>query len=246
MSEPERHLRLAGITRLELDGRGPRSAFVFDPHRLALPCWALALEELGRAPATLITFDRHFDLAVPREPSRVPDRSAGVLALDAHARLELDVRNIDHVVAAMEAGLVGDVLAFARASPQGALEVDCHRDSRGREHRIVRAASLERWLDGGGRFPEGDGPVLLDVDLDCFTSPSDVDPRAILPWPQALVRDHLLPEGAEGFWKAVLPRTVALTLAREPYHCGGLLAAGRLFEAVAAVLFGELLGAQLA
>ena len=240
------HLRLAGVTRLALDGRGPRSAFVFDPHRLALPCWALALEEAGRAPALLVTLDRHFDLAVPAHPARVPDRAAGFLALDAHARLELDTRNIDHVVAAMEAGIVGDVLALARASPEGALPAETYRDRRGVDHRILRAPSLELWLDGGGRLPAGEGPVLLDVDLDCFTSPSDVDARVVLPWPQAVVRDHLLPEGSRPFWDAVLPRTVALTLAREPYHCGGLLGAGRLLEQVAPVLLGELLGSTFA
>jgi hypothetical protein len=239
----ELHLRLAGVTRLELEGRGPRDAFVFDPHRLALPCWALALSVPPSGPALLITFDRHLDLAIPAAP--VPERSAGVLALDAHARLELDVRNIDHVVAAMEAGLVGDVLCFARTRLPGALEGGVHRDRRGVEHRIDVARSLEDWLDSGGRLPEGDAPVLLDVDLDCFTTQSDADPRAIVPWPRELIRAHLLPEDGRAFWEAVLPRAVALTLAREPYHCGGLLAANRLFDAAAPVLFEELLGGRV-
>ena len=30
----------AGIIELELGGRGPKRGYVFDPHRLALPCWA--------------------------------------------------------------------------------------------------------------------------------------------------------------------------------------------------------------
>jgi hypothetical protein len=241
----ELHLRLAGVTRLALDGRGPRDAYVFDPHRLALPCWALALEEAGRAPALLVTFDRHLDLTVPKDPARVPERGAGVLALDAHARLELDVRNIDHVVAAMEAGLVGDVLCFARSPAPGSLGDGVYRDRRGGAHRIEVARTLEDWLDGGGRLPEGDGPALLDVDLDAFTSQNDADPRAVLAWPAEQVRDLLLPEGSKAFWEALLPRTRALTLAREPYHCGGLLGAARLLEVVAPILFGELLGARV-
>ena len=88
-------------------------------------------------------------------------------------------------------------------------------------------------------------PVLLDIDLDCFTSLSDADPQAILPWTEGLVRDYLLPEGSEEFWEELLPRVVAMTLAREPYHCGGLLAQGRLLELVAPVLFGTVLGARL-
>ncbi len=245
MSPAERHLRLAGVTRLSLGGRGPRDAYVFDPHRLALPCWALALEE--RAPgqaATLLTFDRHLDLVVPALPAQVPDRAEGVLALDAHARLELDVRNVDHIVAAMEAGLISEVVAIARSRPRGALEVERYLDTRGREHGLAWAPTLERFLDRGGALSSA-GPVLLDLDLDCFTTPSDADPQNVLSWPAEVIREHLLPEGSRGFWEALLPRIVALTLAREPFHCGGLLAAGRLFEAAAPVIFRELLGSDL-
>jgi hypothetical protein len=92
---------------------------------------------------------------------------------------------------------------------------------------------------------EGAGQVLLDVDLDCFTSLSDADPTTVLPWPKAIIREFLLPEGSEPFWDAVLRKTVALTLAREPHHCGGLLASGELFRDVAEVLFRELLRTEL-
>lgn len=249
---PPEHLRLAGVTRLSLAGRGPRDAFLFDPHRLALPCWALALA--GRGPALLVTLDRHLDLSPPADPGAVPDAAAGLRALDEHARWSLDVRNIDFVVAAMEAGLVGDVLAIGRARPPGALPGPTWTDRRGTVHRIATAPSLAHVVDGFGSAspsPHAEaaaallasgGPILLDVDLDCFTTPSDADPTTILPWPAEAIRDFLFPEGAAAFWDAVLPRAVALTLAREPLHCGGVLAAGRLFETAAAVLFGELLG----
>lgn len=86
--------------------------------------------------------------------------------------------------------------------------------------------------------------ILLDVDLDCFTTPSDADPTTVLPWPRTIIREFLLPEGSEPFWEAVLKKTVALTLAREPHHCGGLLASGELLRDVAEVLFRELLQAE--
>ena len=80
------HLRLAGVIRLSLaGGRGPSDAYVFDPHRLALPSWACALGEAGPA-ALLVTLDRHLDMVPPREPAAVPDWSAGLRALDEHAR----------------------------------------------------------------------------------------------------------------------------------------------------------------
>jgi hypothetical protein len=86
--------------------------------------------------------------------------------------------------------------------------------------------------------------VLLDVDLDCFTTPSDADPTTVLPWPRSIIREFLLPEGSGPFWAAVLGKAVALTLAREPHHCGGVLASGDLLRDVAEVLFRELLHAE--
>ena len=249
MDDSLNHLRLAGVIRLSLGGgRGPTDAYVFDPHRLALPAWAYALAE-GPA-ALLVTLDRHLDLVVPAAPAAVPDRSAGLRALDEHARWSLDVRNYDHVLAAMEAGLVGDALVIARGRPRGTFAGDTYVDTRGRAHRLVvvptvdRAAEAFRAPAPGDRVREvllGAERVLLDVDLDCFTSLCDADPTTVLPWPRQLIHDFLLPPDAEPFWEAVLERCVALTLAREPHHCGGLLASGALFHDVAQVLFRELL-----
>ncbi|XXF76867.1 hypothetical protein P2318_27990 [Myxococcaceae bacterium GXIMD 01537] len=246
------HLRLAGVIRLALGGgRGPRDAYVFDPHRLALPSWACALGD--GPPALLVTLDRHLDTVVPREPAAVPSREAGLRALDEHARWALDVRNYDHILAAMEAGLVGDALLIARTRPRGAFAGDTYVDTRGRPHRLVAVPTVDRAAEAFLAPAPGDAVrdvlaaaprVLLDVDLDCFTSLSDADPTTVLPWPRDIIRGFLLPEDSEPFWEAVLEKTVALTLAREPHHCGGLLASGALFGDVAEVLFRELLRAE--
>jgi hypothetical protein len=247
------HLRLAGVIRLSLTGgRGPSDAYVFDPHRLALPSWACALGEAGPA-ALLVTLDRHLDVVPPRQPEAVPDRSAGLRALDEHARWALDVRNYDHILAAMEAGLVGDALFIARARPRGSFAGEVYMDTRGREHRLVAVPTVDRAAEAFTAPAPADRVrevleraerVLLDVDLDCFTSPSDADPTTVLPWPRSVIREFLLPEGSGPFWEAVLSKAVALTLAREPHHCGGLLASGELFRDVAEVLFRELLHAE--
>lgn len=244
------HLRLAGVIRLGLGGgRGPADAYVFDPHRLALPAWSLALGEAG-PPALLVTLDRHLDTVVPRRPEAVPDRSAGLRALDEHARWALDVRNYDHILAAMEAGLVGDALLVARSRPRGAFAGDIYKDTRGRPHRLVAVSTVDRAAEAWRHPAPGDAVrevleaaprVLLDVDLDCFTSLSDADPTTVLPWPRSVIREFLLPDGSQAFWDAVLEKAVALTLAREPHHCGGLLASGELFRDVAEVLFREVL-----
>lgn len=244
------HLRLAGLIRLSLSGgRGPADAYIFDPHRLALPAWACALGTEG-PPALLITLDRHLDLVVPEAPQAVPDRSAGLRALDEHARWSLDVRNFDHILAAMEAGLVGDAVVIARARLRGAFSGEVYTDTRGRPHRIAVVPTVDRAAEAWREERPGDTirtlvesteRILLDVDLDCFTSPSDADPTTVLPWPRTVIREFLLPSGSEPFWEAVLSRSMALTLAREPHHCGGLLASNELLRDVAEVLFRELL-----
>jgi hypothetical protein len=250
--DPLFHLRLAGVIRLGLGGgraaRGPRDAYVFDPHRLALPSWACALGE--GPPALLVTLDRHHDLVVPGSPATVPDRSAGLRALDEHTRWALDVRNYDHVLAAMEAGLVTDALVLARGKPRGTFTGDTYTDTRGRAHRIVALPTVDRAAEAYARgedvraLVQSAERILLDVDLDCFTTLSDADPSTVLPWPRGVIRDFLLPPDSQPFWDAVLGKSVALTLAREPHHCGGLLASQALFADVAEVLFRELLGVE--
>jgi hypothetical protein len=126
-------------------------------------------------------------------------------------------------------------------------------DTRGRSHRLVSVATVDRAAEAFASPAPGDAVrevveraerVLLDVDLDCFTSLSDADPTTVLPWPREVIREFLLPEGSEPFWDAVLGKAVALTLAREPHHCGGLLASNVLLRDLAEVLFRELLRAE--
>lgn len=230
----------AGIIELSLHGRGPRRGFLFDPHRLALPCWA-AVEAKD---ALLVTFDRHFDLAVPTVEVPV---GLSAQAYDTLARTQLDERNVDHVFAACDAGLVGDVLAVARAWPVGAAKQPTHLSRRGRTHEVAMAPTLERLLQQPAALArlEASAQVLLDFDLDCFVTPSDADPFTVIPWPARLVREFLRPEGSDRFWELVLSRCVGLTFAREPNHCGGVVAGNRLFEEVGAIIFEELLETSL-
>jgi hypothetical protein len=240
-------LRLAGITHLTLaPEHGPRNAFVFEPHRLALPAWAWALREAPR-PALLVTFDRHLDLAAPKA---LPPRGADVLALDEYARRQLDVRNVDHVLAAMEAGLVGDALVIARARPEGCVTGDRWIDSRGATHLLLIAPSLDRLVNSplaieAARLIAQTKSTLLDFDLDCFTTICDADPLSVVPWPLELIREQLLPAGSKELWDGVLRTCVGLTFARESAHCGGLVAGNRLFNDAAQVIFRELLGVDL-
>ena len=231
----------AGIIELDLAGRGPQRGFVFDPHRLALPCWA----EVSARPSLLLTLDRHFD-TVP--PQHSPARGLSVDALDQHAREKLDHRNYDHVLAAMSGEIISEAIIVARAKPVGAITV---RDD------LICAPTLDlisaEWgtahaTPEGKRAHaavEGASSIIFDVDLDCFTTPSDADPTTVVPWSLELIRDFVMPRGSEAFWASVLAKCVGFTFAREPSHCGGLIASGRLFEHACQVLFVELFHTDL-
>lgn len=230
-----------GIIELTLSGRGPSRGFLFDPHRLALPCWGLAQP---KTPAVLITFDRHFDLVAPTQP---PARGLDAKALDEHARTRLDERNVDHILAAMECGLVSDVIAIARAWPVGAVKQPTWTSSDGVTHRLITAPTLERLLEDREALQviSSAHDTLLDFDLDCFVTPSDADPFTLVPWPRVLIDDFLRPRGSDAFWTSVLERCRALTFAREPNHCGGVIASNRLFEEASHVIFEALLETDL-
>ncbi len=242
---------MSGWIELGLGGRGPRRAFVFDPHRLALPAWDLCG---GGQPVLVLTLDRHLDTVPPRTPPPAGLRGA---ALEAFARDQLDPRNLDHLLAGMAAGVVSDLVAVARTALPGSAAGPRWTDGAGGVHQLVAAPTVDALAAGWGQrgAPEASARaqalveaaprLVLDLDLDCFTSPSDADPTQVLPWPRAVIRDFLLPRGSGPFWDQVLERCVGLTLAREPGHCGGLVAAGRLFEDLAQVLFVELLGTDL-
>ncbi len=240
-------LRLAGITHLTLNPRvGPRDAFVFEPHRLALPSWAWALRDAPK-PALLVTFDRHLDLAAP---TALPPMGGDVLALDEYARRKLDMRNVDHILAAMEAELVSDVVVIARTRPEGCVSGDRWVDSRGTTHLLLIAPSLDRLVNSplavdAANLISQSRTTLLDFDLDCFTTMCDADPLSVVPWPLELIREQLLPEGSKDLWNAVLARCAGLTFARESAHCGGMVAGDRLFANAAQVIFKELLGVDL-
>ncbi len=238
-------MSFAGVIELTIDGRGPKRGFVFDPHRLALPCWAEVARE---GPALLLTLDRHFDTVPPRAP---PPPGLTPAQYDAHAREQLDARNFDHVLAAMHAHLVSDAIIIARAKPQGAVTEDWQG------HQLISASVVDLISAEWGTphaTPEGKrafaavqraSRIILDVDLDCFTTPSDADPTTVVPWPRELISDFVRPRGRDAFWADVLPRCVGFTFAREPGHTGGLIAGNRLFEAAAQVFFVELFGAGL-
>ncbi|MFM2151839.1 MAG: hypothetical protein RL199_274 [Pseudomonadota bacterium] len=235
-------LALADVHRLTTFAFGRSlDVYVFDHHRTAFTVWCHEAARRGR-PLTLVTLDRHMDLNPPRDVA--PSCEAPLEQLDLFARHRLAPSNDDHIPAALEAGAVGDALVVARSHPPPSLEVfRPYRDTSGRTHAVEFAPTVARLHPGQVEWLRArEGPVVLDVDLDCFTTMSDGDPDDVLTWDADQIHRWLTPPGAEAFWDVLRERVEVVTLAREPYHCGGFDRGARLWSTFAEVFFGRVLG----
>lgn len=188
-----------------------------------------------------MTLDRHFDLQTPR--AAAPDHRSPLDELDRFARHALAPSNDDHIRAAMEAGAITDGLFLARSHEPA--DLDALRewtDARGLTHRSLTARTVAERKGACDALVEEAEDIVLDLDLDCFTTRSDGHPDEVLAWDRERIEGFLRPPGSDPFWSAVLERTRLITLAREPYHCGGLAQGARLWLDFAEVFFERLLG----
>lgn len=230
-------LVLADVHRVTCPVAGAeRDVFLFDHHRTAFTLWAQAARRRG--PLTLLTLDRHMDLETPR--AAAPRCDAPLEELDRFARFSLSPRNDDHVVAAMEAGALAGAAVVARShEPRSIDAFRPWRDATGASHPCAFAPTLERAGPDLLALLDAAPAIALDVDLDCFTTRSDGHLDEVVPWDRALIEEFLLPPGFD--WPRVLAKVELVTIAREPYHCGGFARAARLWADFAAVFFERLL-----
>lgn len=213
--------------------------YIFDHHRSAFALWCQAAAEL-KHPLTLVTLDRHFDLEPPR--AQAPDHRAPLDELDAFARHRLAPSNDDHVRAAMAAGAIDDGLFIARShEPADFDSLRSWVDGEGRRHRGVMARTVAERGNAGDELVEAARDVVLDIDLDCFTTRSDAHPDEVLAWDTERIDAYMRPPGSGSFWNAVLERTRLVTIAREPFHCGGFGQGARLWLDFASVFFERVL-----
>lgn len=233
-------LALADVHRLTTVTRGRTlDAYVFDHHRSAFAIWCHAARELG-TPLTLVTLDRHMDLGTPAH--RAPDHRAPLEALDLFARHRLAPSNDDHIVAAFDSGALDGAVVVARSHAPPSLDAfRPYRSPSGIAHPFAFSPSVQALGDDAHRQVERAGPIALDIDLDAFTDPSPHEVDVVVPWARDKLAGWLRPPGSEAFWADVLAKAAVVTIAREPYHCGGFAAGARLWLDFAEVFFGELL-----
>ncbi|MGC4116730.1 MAG: hypothetical protein QM765_19645 [Myxococcales bacterium] len=233
-------LSLAHVHRVTTHlGERTVDLFVFDHHRSAFPLWARFAAERG--PLTLVTLDRHMDLERPASPP--PAYASPLEELDAYARWKLSPRNDDHVLAALDCGALTDAVVLARShAPTGLAGLHLYKDAGGRSHRVEVARTVEDAGPEALALVRSAGRIALDVDLDCFTTLSDAHLDEVVTWDAEHIDAFLRPPGSEDLWRQVLAKVCVVTIAREPYHCGGLERGARLWGEFSRVFFGRLLG----
>ena len=237
-------LALADVHRLTTVAFGRTlDVYLFDHHRTAFTVWCHEAARRGRA-LTLVTLDRHMDLNPPRHLP--PPFDAPLEQLDLFARHRLAPSNDDHIPAALEAGAIGDALVVARSHPPPSLETfRPYIGAAAVRHEVEFAPTIARTSPAQVEWLRGrEGPIVLDIDLDCFTTMSDGDPDDVLTWDADQILRWLTPPGSEPFWALLRERVEVVTLAREPYHCGGFARGAKLWTAFAEVFFERLLGAD--
>lgn len=236
--QPSPFLALADVHHVtcHVGGRA-LDVFVFDHHRTAFTVWSLAAQREG--PLTLLTLDRHMDLGVPAKVA-LPYTS-DARALDGFARHDLAPSNDDHIVAAMEAGAIDHAAVVARSHwPPDLGAFRPYRGRTGRLHECAFSPSLERASPELVDRVLASDRLVLDIDLDCFTTRSDGHVDEVITWDESLIDAFLRPDRFD--WAPVLDRVRVVTIAREPYHCGGLGRGAALWHSFARVFFERLLG----
>lgn len=164
-----------------------KPVFVFENHRMSFYFWCKARKEFGISDSFfVVTMDHHNDLF-----PLLPEKKAEVQTLDLNdlvkvknfAENRLKKLNDDYIFAAMEAGLIGDILILSPELP----DIEEYTDSRSVKHKLFYCfwpgdLSGSRGLltdnipernreliTSIGYDTNGNPNIVLDIDLDFFT-----------------------------------------------------------------------------
>lgn len=193
---------------------------------------------------------------------------------------QLSTSDDDWVIAGMELGLIKDAVVFGVTHYQPTEKHRVFHDSRGIEHQLwmtcalpgeslgfqgdlsdhARSDELELlWSildwnlgDSGFKFSSKPQPIILDIDLDCFTATWR---GSHFSWPAVVWQDTFelpstygLTQGWTGraFFDSLRDRAAMITVAREAACCGGEAVCDENLSKVATHLFGLNEGFEIA
>lgn len=180
---------------------------------------------------------------------------------------ELSPLDDDWLIAAFELGLVSDAVSVGVHHDTFQTFPHNITDHRGVSHQVwklshlwyeldyqgnlsdlVRGQQLDplwdilHWKPCGDTIYSGDPRLVLDMDLDCFSTVVD---GALVPWPELLLRERFerrQTEGCKGlsakdFLRWLEPQVAFRTIAKESPYCGGMQASQRILNALDKILW---------
>ena len=212
--------------------RGQKPAFVFENHRFSFYYWCKARKELGISDSFfVVTMDHHNDLF-----PLLPETKAEIQALDLNNLVKvknfvenkLKKLNDDYIFAAMEAGLIGDILIMS-SEPTDIKE---YTDFASVRHKIFHCfwpgdlsgprgfltdSVPERnreLITSIGYDKNGNPNIVLDIDLDFFTYYYCDNTYVI---DEENFKD-IFSEDSLIWW--IYDKARLITIAKEPWGCG--------------------------
>ncbi len=220
--------RYANFERIHND---PPAIVTMDHRAVLVAAWAARKQGFfGDEPPLLVRFDAHPDMGEKPRPwawecSQLKD-------IDNTLAIANSQRSDDGgwVISAMQFGLCGDVIScFVHDYHRFPGDDGTYEDHRGNHHRLRTFSSLkEAMLSGHAdriRAALASRPVWFDIDLDFATRREEDD--SVRVWNE---NDWLMEFSGESsaLLSDIIRHAALVTIATEPWFCGGLSACGRI------------------
>jgi len=212
--------------------------YVCENHEMAFYYWCKTRKEMKVNTFFLVMIDWHTDLMqwggqldLRKEVNQLDlNELDEVRELASRSRTQNDNIAYRQPRAAMEAGLVTDVLLITHEVPYE----KTYEDLSGRKHRIfhclhpndlrnlvIEVPSLKESID----YPEGNRNIILDIDLDFFTYEDDEGKAHVIDEEDF---KHIFPNAPLIWW--ICEKARLITIAKEPHFCGGIENSERILK----------------
>lgn len=210
-----------------------KPVFVFKNHRTSFYYWCKARKRFGISDSFfVVTMDHHNDL-FPLLPEKITEIQAldlnNLVKVENFAKNKLKKLNDDYIFAAMEAGLIGDILIMSAELP----DIKEYTDSTSVKHKIFHCLwpgdlsgprglltdSITKrnreLITSIGYDKNGNPDIVLDIDLDFFTYYYCDNTYVI---DEENFKDIFSDESLI-WW--IYDKARLITIAKEPWGCGG-------------------------
>jgi hypothetical protein len=204
--------------------------------------WRAQEQRAGASPPNLLTIDWHDDVGgdcdfAPAQLEQLNPKDENELSLFCWSRLRS--LNDGHIAPAQYLNAIGDVYIILKQRQDVREMHDGYRkrtqkDRHGNLHQIHYFDTIDLFLEKHEFDPIH--PLVLDIDLDYFTTSDDSCERGAEQLVSDLsINDVISPDSPLMRW--VFPRLAGFTIALEPHYCGGIRNCMHILDVLSDTLF---------